>query len=84
MPEKNLLLHIVLRLSESMDIFGTAIKCLQAMASQLKLPVNEAAVGELALLAASVDICHAIAPPWCRIDEGDYARATLAFRQDPI
>jgi hypothetical protein len=83
-PEKNLLLHIVLRLSESMDIFGTAIACLRAMASQLKLLVSEAAVGELALLATSVDMCRSIAPPWARIDEGDYSRASQAFRQDPV
>jgi hypothetical protein len=83
-PEKNLLLHIVLRLSESMDVFGTAIRCLQAMASQLKLLVSEAAVGELALLAASVDMCRSSAPPWARIDEGEYARASQAFRRDPV
>ncbi|KXG23738.1 hypothetical protein SORBI_3008G133900 [Sorghum bicolor] len=84
-PEKNLLLHVVLRLSESTDVFGTAVACLRAMASQLNLlVVSEAAVGELALLATSVDMSRSVAPPWARIDEGDYARASQAFRQDPV
>lgn len=48
---------MVLRLSESTDIVGTTIKCLQLMTSQYK-QVNQTAMGELTLLANLQDTFH--------------------------
>ena len=46
MPGKGFHLALVLRLSESIDIVGIAIKCLQSLASQFKLN-TDFAMGEL-------------------------------------
>ncbi|GJN24385.1 hypothetical protein PR202_gb12123 [Eleusine coracana subsp. coracana] len=49
-PNKTFQLALLLRLSESTNIIGTAIKCLQSMASQFKI-VTETAMEELSQMA---------------------------------
>ncbi|WVZ90823.1 hypothetical protein U9M48_037083 [Paspalum notatum var. saurae] len=83
-PERSFLLQFVLRLSESTDLFGTAIRCLQAMSEMGLANVGGTAVGELALLAGLHDVCLSTAPPWLHVDEGEYMRTSHAFRRDPV
>lgn len=52
MQEKSILLMLGLRLSESTNIIGTAIKCLQPLVSQFKVAAD-LAIGELSRLATA-------------------------------
>ncbi|KAL6647139.1 hypothetical protein ACP70R_014576 [Stipagrostis hirtigluma subsp. patula] len=82
MPEKSFHLWLVLRLSESIDIVGSALKCLQYLVSQFKL-VAESAIGELTILLDLHDISHSHSPPRDGIQES-YARITQICRPDPL
>jgi hypothetical protein len=55
-PMRSFSLALMLRLSESTDIVGTAVSCLQSLTSSMKL-VADAAVGELTQLPPQ-DISH--------------------------
>uniref|UniRef100_A0A0A9BRU8 Uncharacterized protein n=1 Tax=Arundo donax TaxID=35708 RepID=A0A0A9BRU8_ARUDO len=68
MPEKGFRLALILQLSESTDIVGIAMKCLQSLASRFKL-VTESAMGELIILASLQDIFHSHAPPLVAIQQ---------------
>ncbi|KAF8713976.1 hypothetical protein HU200_027964 [Digitaria exilis] len=81
-PDKSFFVKFVLRLSESTDIVGISINCLQSMASQFNL-VTDTATGELTLLANSQDISYSYAPPWGNIQEAD-SKYTHLFRPDPL
>ncbi|KAG2631361.1 hypothetical protein PVAP13_2NG206544 [Panicum virgatum] len=81
MPEKNFRLALNLRLSESTDIVGYAIKCLQPLTSQFKV-VAEFAKEELTLLPNLQDISHSFAPP--AIIQESYTEITQSFRPDPL
>ncbi|CAL5091685.1 unnamed protein product [Urochloa decumbens] len=82
MPEKGFRLTLLLRLSESTDIVGIAIKCLLSLASQFKL-VTESAMGELSLLPNLHDISNSYAPSLVGI-QPLYIRYSDIFRPDPI
>ncbi|KAK3126497.1 hypothetical protein QOZ80_7AG0557500 [Eleusine coracana subsp. coracana] len=78
-------LVLALRLSESTDIAGTAVKCLRSLASQFRITVAEFATGEIALLHTSDlqgEISDSYAPPWMGIHE-DYTQDTRFCRPDP-
>ncbi|GJN24664.1 hypothetical protein PR202_gb12418 [Eleusine coracana subsp. coracana] len=78
-------LVLALRLSESTDIAGTAVKCLRSLASQFRISVAESATGEIALLHSSdlqEDVSDSFAPPWMGIHE-DYTQDTHFCRPDP-
>ncbi|GJN10406.1 hypothetical protein PR202_ga28496 [Eleusine coracana subsp. coracana] len=81
-PEKSFKLRFMLRLSESTNIIGNAIKCLRHLASQFKL-VAESAMGELTLLSDLHDICYSDVPPWVGFQKL-YTRLTQICRPDPI
>ncbi|CAL5078075.1 unnamed protein product [Urochloa decumbens] len=82
-PDKSFSLRLVLRLSESTDIVGIAIKCLQSLASQFSF-VADTAMGEFTLLASSLqDISHSHAPLWVGIQER-HSKITQLFRPDPL
>ncbi|CAM0145202.1 unnamed protein product [Urochloa decumbens] len=82
MPEKGFRLTLMLRLSESTDIVGIAIKCLLSLASQFRL-VTESAIGELSLLPDLLDISNSFAPSLAGI-KLQYIRYSDIFRPDPI
>lgn len=81
-PEKSFSLWFVLRLSESTDIAGVAMDCLQSLASQFKLQADTA-MGELTLLANLQDVSHSNAPPWVGIQEKHY-KIIQTCRPDPL
>ncbi|RLN36227.1 hypothetical protein C2845_PM03G02190 [Panicum miliaceum] len=81
MPERNFHLRLWLRLSESTDIVGAAVKCLQCLASQFMLAA-ECAIGELTLLPDLHDISHSNGAPWLGIQDS-YTRLTRICRPDP-
>ncbi|KAG2639683.1 hypothetical protein PVAP13_2KG028664 [Panicum virgatum] len=90
--EKDFLILLILRLSESTDIIGIAVKYLQFLTSQFKV-VYESAIGELTLLANLQDISRSYAPPLlcCSLIPGaDWARPerhikeTQLYRLDPV
>ncbi|CAN6202909.1 unnamed protein product [Urochloa humidicola] len=83
MPERSFNLVLILRLSESTDIAGIAIKCLRSMASQFKL-VIEAAIGELTLLPNLQYIAHSHARCYAEIDLESYNNDSQYLRPDPI
>ncbi|RCV09337.1 hypothetical protein SETIT_2G019400v2 [Setaria italica] len=83
MPHKSFQLRLMLRLSESTDIIGIAIECLQSLESQ---HVTRSAMGELTLLRDlqfGKDISHKYALPWVGIQES-HTQDTWIFRPDPI
>ncbi|CAL5078067.1 unnamed protein product [Urochloa decumbens] len=82
MPEKGFRLTLMLRLSESTDIVGIAIKCLLSLQSQFKL-VTESAMGELSLLPNLHDISNSYDPSLVGI-QPQYIRYSDIFRPDPI
>ncbi|KAJ1287577.1 hypothetical protein BS78_02G020700 [Paspalum vaginatum] len=79
-PYNSFQLRLMLRLSESTDIVGTAIECLQSLASQ---PVTKSAIGELTLLHGSQGISHKHTPPRVGIQEA-HTQDTEFFRPDPV
>ncbi|CAL5077059.1 unnamed protein product [Urochloa decumbens] len=82
-PDKSFSLRLVLRLSESTDIVGIAIKCLQLLASQFNF-VADAAMGELSVLASSLqDISHSHAPLWVGFQQR-HIEISQMFRPDPL
>ncbi|KAF8713975.1 hypothetical protein HU200_027963 [Digitaria exilis] len=83
-PDKSFGVELVLRLSESTDIVGIAIKCLQSMTSQFNL-VADTATGQLTLLASSnlQDISYSHAPPWGTIHE-TFSELTQWCRPNPL
>lgn len=81
-PHKSFCLLFALRLSESTNIIGIAIKCLEALASQSNI-MADTATGELTLLASLQDVPHSHAPPWVGIQEM-YSEMTQMYRPDPL
>ncbi|KAG2644413.1 hypothetical protein PVAP13_2KG203065 [Panicum virgatum] len=81
MPGRNFHLRLWLRLSESTDIVGAAVKCLQFLALQFMLAA-ECAIGELTLLPDLHDISHSYGAPWLGI-QNSYTRLTRICRPDP-
>jgi len=81
MPGRNFHLRLWLRLSESTDIVGAAVKCLQHLALQFMLAA-ECAFGELTLLPDLHDISHLYGAPWLGIQDS-YTRLTRICRPDP-
>ncbi|CAL5078084.1 unnamed protein product [Urochloa decumbens] len=81
-PEKSFSLWFALRLSESTDIAGVAVDCLQSLASQFKF-VADTAMGELTLLANLQDVSHSHAPPWLGIQE-DHYKIIRKCHPDPL
>jgi len=81
MPEKNFRLALSLRLSESTDIVGNAIKCLQPLTSQFKV-VAEFAKEELTMLPNLQDISHSFTR--LTFIQESYAEITQSFRPDPL
>ncbi|CAL4930877.1 unnamed protein product [Urochloa decumbens] len=73
---------LMLRLSESTDIVGVAIKCLRLLTSQFKLAI-ESAVGELTLLPSLQDVSHSYEPPLDCIQDTYASRDTKYWRPDP-
>ena len=82
MPEKGFRLALMLRLSESTDVVGIAVKCLLSMASHFKI-VTESAMGELSLLPNLLDISNSYAPSLIGI-QPQYIRYSDIFRPDPV
>ncbi|CAD6221539.1 unnamed protein product [Miscanthus lutarioriparius] len=77
-------LVLILRLSESTDIVGTAIVCLQWMASQFKIP-TEAAMGELTLVPDVQFTSHPYATRChAEIEQESYGNDTQYLRPDPV
>jgi hypothetical protein len=81
MLEKSFYVCLIIRLSESTDIIGVAIKCLQLLTSQFKIDAKSA-VGELTLLAYSQDVSHSYELPWAGIQE-DHIKHNTFYRPDP-
>jgi hypothetical protein len=81
MTEKSFSLVLLLRLSESTDIAGVAMKGLQLLTSEFKLAA-ESASGELTMLYTSQDIAHSYWPPYVDIQEAHNRHAQLC-RPDP-
>jgi hypothetical protein len=81
MIEKCFTLLLSLRLSESTDIVGVAIKGLQLFTAEFKHPV-ECAMGELTLLPNLQDIAHLYGPPWVGIRER-HINNTQFYHPDP-
>ncbi|CAN6251950.1 unnamed protein product [Urochloa humidicola] len=81
-PENSFLLELVLRLSESTDIVGVAMNCLQSLASQFNL-VADTAMGELTLLANLQDVSQSHEPPWVGIQEW-HSQIIRMCRPDPF
>jgi hypothetical protein len=79
--EKSFFLGLLLRLSESTDIVGVAMKCMQSLASQFNL-VADTAMGELTLLTDLQDVSESDAPPGVGIQEW-HSEATQMCRRDP-
>ncbi|KAL6630611.1 hypothetical protein ACP70R_021773 [Stipagrostis hirtigluma subsp. patula] len=73
---------VVARLSESIDIFGIAMKSLEPLASQFKL-VTESARKELTMLANSQDICHLYAAVPFALQE-KLTKNALFLLPDPV
>jgi hypothetical protein len=80
--EKSFVLSLLLRLSESTDIVGVAMNCMQSLASLYKL-ISDTAMGELTLLADLQDVSHSHAPPWIGIQEW-HGEITQMCRPDPL
>ncbi|KAG2639666.1 uncharacterized protein LOC120660815 [Panicum virgatum] len=83
--DKSFSIKLVLRLSESTDIVGTAINCLQSSASLLNLAVEDA-MGELTQLHNLQDMSCSYAQfcPWVDIIQECYPDDTKFFRSDPL
>jgi hypothetical protein len=84
--EKGFALNLILRLSESTDIVGITIKCLQSVVSQFK-QVNRTAMGELTLLANLQDDGGAPSLPSSsdgRTRRRSRKHAPPVFRPDPV
>nr|TKW30262.1 hypothetical protein SEVIR_2G024000v2 [Setaria viridis] len=82
-PDKSFSLWFVLRLSESTDIAGVAMDCLQSLASQFKLDEVDTAMGELTLLANLQDVSHSNAPPMLGIQE-KHCKIIQTCRPNPL
>ncbi|KAG2639675.1 hypothetical protein PVAP13_2KG076316 [Panicum virgatum] len=82
MPEKGFRLALMLRLSESKDVVGIAVKCLLSLVSHFKI-VTESAMGELSLLPNLLDISNSYAPSLIGI-QPHYIRYSDIFRPDPV
>jgi len=80
--EKDFLILLIQRVSESTDIIGIAVKCLQFLTSQFQL-VYESAIGELTLLANLQDISRSYAPPRVAIKER-HIKETQLYHPDPV
>ncbi|CAN6170754.1 unnamed protein product [Urochloa humidicola] len=82
-PERSFNLVLILRLSESTNIAGIAVRCLRSMASQFKLG-TEAAIGELTLIPNLQHIAHSHARCYAEIDLESYNNDSQYLRPDPI
>jgi len=80
MAEKCFFLWLTLRLSESTDIVGVAIKGLQLLTSAFKL-ASEFAMGQLTLLSNLQETAHSYGPPWVGFQE-EYIEGTQTMRPD--
>ncbi|KAL6880271.1 hypothetical protein ACP4OV_011836 [Aristida adscensionis] len=82
--EKDFVLGLMLRLSESTDIVGIAVKCLQSTASRYNI-VAEWAMRELFLLPnlQADSMSHSSYVPPVGIQE-TYAKGTLRWRPNPV
>jgi hypothetical protein len=77
--DKSFRTNLLLRLSESTDLVGIAIKCLQSLASLFNLAA-ESATGELTLLANLHDMSQSFDPPMA----GMHIEHTHFWRPDPV
>ncbi|XP_062188118.1 uncharacterized protein LOC133891418 [Phragmites australis] len=82
MPAKFFDLDLLLRISECTDIVGTAISCLQQLASQFNI-ATEYVIGEIILLSSLQGISHSDALPWEWRQEIIVENAKF-LRPDPI
>jgi len=62
--DKSFQLILMLRLSESTDIVGTAIDCVRSSASLLNLPAQDAIIGHLTQVRNLQEISDSYAPPF--------------------
>jgi len=67
--DKSFRLFLMLRISESTDIIGTAIDCVRSSASLLNLPALEAIIGHLTQVPNLQDISDSYAPTSVRFEE---------------
>ncbi|CAM0953210.1 unnamed protein product [Alopecurus aequalis] len=81
-PTKCSRLHLMLRLSESTDIVGISIKCLQSLEPQFK-PVADVASGELAQVSTQVG-CFRPEPAEQENWSNLMTRSIRSVRQEPL
>ncbi|KAF8783616.1 hypothetical protein HU200_000469 [Digitaria exilis] len=80
--EKSFVINLLLRLSESTDLVGVAIKCLQSLTSLFNLAA-ETITGELALLANLHDMSQSYDPP-AAVMQGLHTEYTHFWRPNPV
>jgi hypothetical protein len=81
--DKSFIINFLLRLSESTDLVGVAIKCLQSLASLFNLAA-ESATGELTLLASNLqDMSQSFDPPMAGMQEL-HTEYTNFWRPNPV
>ncbi|KAF0926101.1 hypothetical protein E2562_021815 [Oryza meyeriana var. granulata] len=84
-PLKNFTLRLILRLSESTDIVGITIKCLQSLGPRFR-SFAEDAVGSLAQLPTQ-DVVYTVTPPplfYAPAFRACQALLSRTFRPDPL
>ncbi|KAF8731316.1 hypothetical protein HU200_016370 [Digitaria exilis] len=82
--EKSFSANLLLRLSESIDLVGVAIKCLQSLTSLFNL-ADDTATGELALLATNLQDMsqQSYDPPMAGMQDL-HPESTQIWRPDPV
>jgi len=78
--DKSFSLALMLRLSESTDIVGTAIDCVRSSASLLNLPAQDAIIAQVRNLQ---EISDSYAPPFVDFEKS-VASISTEFRSDPL
>ncbi|KAG2639684.1 uncharacterized protein LOC120660876 [Panicum virgatum] len=81
--DKSFSLALMLRLSESTDIVGTAIDCVRSSASLLNLPAQEAIIGHLTQVRNLQEISDSYAPPSVSFEK-TFASLSTVLRPDPL
>ncbi|KAF8713968.1 hypothetical protein HU200_027955 [Digitaria exilis] len=81
--DKSFVAILLLRLSESTDLVGVAIKCLQSLTSLFNL-ADETATGELALLANLQDMSQQSYDPPVAGMQYVHPESTQVWRPDPV
>jgi len=79
--DKSFWLFLMLRISESTDIIGTAIDCVRSSASLLKLPAQDAIIGHLTQVRNVQDISDSYATPQ---ESNSSASLSTFLRPDPL